>query len=163
VSAGADDEAIFVEYACALARLKRPAEALAVIELGLTRRPGSVTLRAHRGLYLHAVGRYEDELAALTGAVALDPESAEAQFQLGLGFARRRQYHASLSALQRAVDLSGGAPRFVSWLGRVAADAGRRDRAEGALRELRRQAISRPVPDALIDAVAYHLSASSRS
>jgi DNA-binding winged helix-turn-helix (wHTH) protein/Tfp pilus assembly protein PilF len=163
VAAGADDDALFVEYACALARQRQPALALEVIERGLARLPHSVTLRAYRGLYLHAVGRYHEELAALTDAVALDPGSAEAQFHLGLGFARRRDYGASLVALQRAVDLSGGAPRFLSWLGRIAADAGRRDQAEAVLRSLERQAITRPVPEDLINAVAFHLSAATRS
>lgn len=163
VDTGASDESLFVEYACALARQRRPAVALEIIERGLVRRPRSATLLAYRGLYLHAVGRYDEELAALAEAVASDPRSADAQFHLGLGFARRRDYGASLQALQRAVDLSGGEPRFLSWLGRIAADAGLRDQAEAILRALERQALTKPVSRDLISAVAYHLSVASRS
>ena len=159
VAVGADDEWVFVEYACALAHLERHALALGVVERGLALRPRSVTLRANRGLYLHAVGRYDEEFAALADAVALDPGSAEAQFHLGLGFARRRQYDSSLAALRRAVDLSGGAPRFLSWLGRIEADAGHLDRAESVLHLLQQRATTQHVPLDLINSVAYHLSA----
>ncbi len=159
--AGASDEAVFLDYACAQAHLGQRRLALQTIETGLTRQPQSVTLHANRGLYLHGVGRYDEELAELTGAVAMNPSSAEAQFHLGLGFARRRQYVASLSALQRAVLLSNGASRYLSWLGRIAAEAGRPDRAEAVLHLLQRRADEEHVPAELISSVAYYLAVSS--
>ncbi|HET9372069.1 MAG TPA: winged helix-turn-helix domain-containing protein [Vicinamibacterales bacterium] len=163
VMAGADEDAVFVDYSCVLAALKDHDGALRVIELGLDRHPRSIALRANRGLRLHAVGRYDEELAVLTDAVARDPASAVAQFHLGLGFARRSQYDASLAALERAVELSDDAAYYLSWLGRIAADAGDRQKAERVIRTLERKAASAPITPALIDAVAYHLAARSRS
>jgi DNA-binding winged helix-turn-helix (wHTH) protein len=116
-------ESAFMDDACALARVKQPQLALRTIERGLAMYPRSAALRAHRGLYLHAVGRYDDEMSALLDAVALDPRSAEAQFHLGLGYARRRAYAESLTALERAVVLDPNQPRYRSWLDLIAADA----------------------------------------
>jgi hypothetical protein len=58
------------------------------------------------------------------------------------------------------VALSDCAPQFLSWLGRIAADAGQGDVAEEVLRNLRDKAEKASVPAPLIDAVAYHLAAS---
>lgn len=159
IALGAGDARLFIDYACALKDARDFQRALAVVERGLARNPKSAPLLAHRGLHLHAVGRYGEELPALLEAVALDPRAAEAHFHLGLGYARRAQYAAALASLQAAVTLSDGAPQFLSWFGRIAADAGRRGDAEAALHELRRRASTSHVPAQLIDAVAYHLAA----
>jgi tetratricopeptide (TPR) repeat protein len=159
IATGGAEESLFAGHACALARLGRADAALGAIDRGLVLHARSAALRAHRGLYLHALRRYDEELSTLNAAVAVDPQSAEAHFQLGLGYARREQYGDSLAELQQAVLLSGGAPRFVSWFGRIAADAGRPSDARDALAALRRRAATHYVPPSLIDAVAYHLSA----
>ena len=159
VSTGASEPMVFTAYACALTRVKRPAEALAVIDRGLRILPRAPELRAHRGLLLHALGRYDEELATLQAVVADSPDSPDAHFHLGLGLARREQYDGAIAALRRAVSLSGGAPRFVSWLGRIAADAGRPADARSALEALRERAATRYVPADLIDSVKFHLSA----
>lgn len=160
VAGGAGDPTVFIDYACLLKDAGRPDRSLAVIEAGLARVPAAAALHAYRGLYLHAVGRYDEELPALRDAVALDPKSAEVHFQIGLGYARRQQFAASLASLQIAVALSDGAPRYLSWLGRIAADAGQPQQAEDVLRTLRRRAASAPIPAALIESVAYHLAVS---
>jgi DNA-binding winged helix-turn-helix (wHTH) protein len=116
-------ESAFIDDACALAKVKQPQLALRTIERGLVMYPRSAALRAHRGLYLHAVGRYDEEMTSLLNAVASDPRSAEAQFHLGLGYARRRDFASSLSALERAMKLSPDEPRYRRWLDLITADA----------------------------------------
>jgi hypothetical protein len=64
-------------------------------------------------------------MTALLDAVATDARSAEAQFHLGLGYARRRAFGESLTALARAVALDPGQARYRSWLDLIAADARR--------------------------------------
>ena len=118
-------ESVFIDDACALARAKEPQLALRTIERGLAMYPRSAALRANRGLYLHAVGRYDEEMTELLGAVATDPASAEAQFHLGLGYARRRVFAESLAALERAVRMKPDEPRYRRWLDLIAADAQR--------------------------------------
>jgi DNA-binding winged helix-turn-helix (wHTH) protein/Tfp pilus assembly protein PilF len=123
IEQGATERRVFIDYACVLKDVGRPAKSLEIIEAALARTPSSAVLRAHRGLYLHAVRRYEEEMPALLDAVAVDPRSAEAFFHLGLGYARRQQYAPSVAALKRAVVLSNGLPRFRMWLERIAMEA----------------------------------------
>jgi DNA-binding winged helix-turn-helix (wHTH) protein len=118
-------ESVFIEDACALMKVKQPQLALRTIERGLTMYPRSAALRANRGLYLHAVGRYDEEMSELMSAVATDPRSAEAQFHLGLGYARRRAFPESVAALERAVGMSPNEPRYRRWLDLIAVDARR--------------------------------------
>jgi DNA-binding winged helix-turn-helix (wHTH) protein len=118
-------ESVFIDDACAHARAKEPQRALRTIDRGLAMYPRSAALRANRGLYLHAVGRYDEEMTELLAAVATDPASAEAQFHLGLGYARRRAFADSLAALQRAVTMNPDEPRYRRWLDLIAADAQR--------------------------------------
>ena len=116
-------ESVFIDDACALAKVKQPQLALRTIERGLAMYPRSAALRANRGLYLHAVGRYDEEMTELLAAVGSDPQSAEAQFHLGLGYARRRAFAESLTALERAVTINPNEPRYRGWLRLIAADA----------------------------------------
>ena len=125
-------ESAFIDSACELFRGKQPHLALKTIERGLGMHPRSAALRAHRGLYLHAVGRYDEEIPALLDAVAADPRSAEAQFHLGLGYARRNAYADSLAALQNAVRLNPDEPRYRRWLDLVRASRGSRDAVTNA-------------------------------
>jgi tetratricopeptide (TPR) repeat protein len=115
-------ESVFIDDACALMKVKQPQLALRTIERGLTIYPRSAALRAYRGLYLHAVGRYDEEMTQLLDAVAIDSRSAEAQFHLGLGYARRRAFAQSMMALERAVRMNPNEPRYRHWLDLIAAD-----------------------------------------
>ena len=118
-------ESAYIEDACSLAKVKQPWLALRTIERGLAMYPRSAALRANRGLYLHALGRYDEEMIELRGAVAGDPRSAEAQFHLGLGYARRRAFAESLTALESAVRLKPNEQRYRHWRELIAADAQR--------------------------------------
>jgi DNA-binding winged helix-turn-helix (wHTH) protein/Flp pilus assembly protein TadD len=108
-----------VEYACRLKRLGRPDLALVAIDEALTREPVSGLLMAYRGLLLHAVGRYDEEMPTLLAAVGVEPQSPQVHLHLGLGYARRRHFDSALAALRRAVDLSGGARETQEWLRRI--------------------------------------------
>ena len=116
-------ESVFIDRACELFRSREPQLALRTVERGLGMHPHSAALRAHRGLYLHAVGRYDEEIPALLDAVAADPRSAEAQFHLGLGYARRRALTQSLAALDSAVRLNPNEPRYRRWRDLIHAEA----------------------------------------
>jgi DNA-binding winged helix-turn-helix (wHTH) protein len=117
-------ESVFIDRACELFRGRQPQLALQTVERGLGMHPHSAALRAHRGLYLHAVGRYDEEIPALLDAVAADPRSAEAQFHLGLGYARRNAFADSLAALHNAVTLNPNEPRYRRWLELVRGSVG---------------------------------------
>jgi DNA-binding winged helix-turn-helix (wHTH) protein/tetratricopeptide (TPR) repeat protein len=146
--------------ACVLNAQRRFDAALRVLDEAIVREPRMAALHAWRGLLLHSLHRYDEELTALRRAATMDPLSEEAIFHLGMGYMRRRQYDLALPALRQAVALSGGGGYYVSWYGRMAADAGDLRAAEGALQELRVIARTRGLAPALSDAVSYHIGAS---
>jgi DNA-binding winged helix-turn-helix (wHTH) protein/tetratricopeptide (TPR) repeat protein len=133
--------------------------ALRVLDEAIVREPQMAALHAWRGLLLHALHRYDDELTALQRAALMDPLSEEAAFHLGMGYARRRQYGLALPALRQAAALSGGGGYYVSWYGRMAADAGDFRAAEDALQQLQTIARTRGLAPPLSDAVSYHIHA----
>lgn len=146
-------------FACVLNAQRRFGEALRVLDTTIAREPRMAALHAWRGLMLHSLGRYDEELAALQHAAAIDPHSPEALFHLGMGYARRRQYDRALPALRQAVSLSGDGGYYISWFGRMAADAGDFAAAEQAVHDLEAIARTRGLAPALISAVASHIDA----
>jgi DNA-binding winged helix-turn-helix (wHTH) protein/tetratricopeptide (TPR) repeat protein len=143
--------------ACVLNAQRRFDAALRVLDEAIAHEPQMAALHAWRGLLLHSLHRYDDELTALQRAAAMDPLSEEAIFHLGMGYARRRQYDLALPALRQAARLSGGGGYYVSWYGRMAADAGDLHAAEDALHELEAIARTRGLAPALSDAISYHI------
>jgi DNA-binding winged helix-turn-helix (wHTH) protein len=134
------------------------ADALQVVDEVLAREPGNATFRAWRGMLLHTVHRYDDELIELQRAVSMDGDSWQAALHLGLGYARREAFDRALPALKRAVVLSdtGGIPLL--WLGRMAADAGDLATAEQVVQQLRDIARARGVTPSFADSVESHIA-----
>jgi DNA-binding winged helix-turn-helix (wHTH) protein len=137
----------------------RHSEALRVIDAGLARDPRNATLHAWRGFLLHAVRRYDDEMVELLAAVSMDERSWQAALHLGLGYSRRREYALALPALKRAVTLSDGGGVALSWLGRIAADAGDVATAIETLQQLRAAGRARGLEPSLAASIEYHLRA----
>jgi DNA-binding winged helix-turn-helix (wHTH) protein/tetratricopeptide (TPR) repeat protein len=141
----------------------RNAEALGTLDEALSRDPRNAILHAWRGLLLHAVRRYDDELAELQRAVSIDEHSWLAALHLGLGYSRRGQYDLALPALRHAVVLSDAGGVSLSWLGRVAADAGDTVTAENALRQLRESGGARGFDPSLAASIEHHLTQRERT
>jgi DNA-binding winged helix-turn-helix (wHTH) protein/tetratricopeptide (TPR) repeat protein len=134
------------------------AEGLRVLDEALSREPRNAMFHAWRGLLLHAVRRYDDEIVELRRAASLDESSWLAALHLGLGYSRRREYDLAIPALRRAVALSDAGGVSLSWLGRVAADAGDVATAADALRQLRDIGRARGLAPSLAASVEYHLA-----
>ena len=137
----------------------RIASALRVLDETLAMEPGNAQLHAWRGLLLHAARRYDEELAAVQRAVAIDQDSWMATLHVGLSYSRRRDYGRALPALRRAVALSDGSGLTLSWLGRIAADAGDIAAAEQALHQLRELTPARGLAPSMAASIEFHLAA----
>ena len=137
----------------------RYSEALRVVDDALRREPRNATLHGWRGCVLHALRRYDDEIVELERAVSIDEASWQAALHLGLGYSRRRQYGPALAELKRAVELSDAGGLSLSWLGRIAADAGDVATAEWALDRLRTIEQTRRLAPSLAASIEYHLAA----
>jgi DNA-binding winged helix-turn-helix (wHTH) protein/Tfp pilus assembly protein PilF len=136
----------------------RNAEGLRIVDEALSLEPNNALFHAWRGLLLHALRRYDDEIVALQRATSMDEASWLAALQLGLGYSRRGEYDRAIPALKRAVALSDAGGVSLSWLGRIAADAGDSATAAEALRQLRDAARVRGLAPSLAASVEHHMA-----
>ena len=136
----------------------RDAEGLRIVDEALSLEPDNALFHAWRGLLLHALRRYDDEIVALERATSMDEASWLAALQLGLGYSRRGEYHLAIPALKRAVALSDAGGVSLSWLGRIAADAGDSATAAEALRQLRAAGRVRGLAPSLAASVEHHMA-----
>ena len=103
-------------YACLLKSQGQVGEALRVIRQAHALAPESAKITAEVGFYLHASGQYEEEFPMLRRAIALDRNSPDAWFHLGLAEARRDAFDEAVAALERARALAADDEKVVRWL-----------------------------------------------
>jgi len=112
-----------------LLSLRRPAEALALLEAHLHDEPGHAAGWCARGRALNNLGRLEEASAAFFRALDIDPASADAWASLGHVLARRGRTSDAVEAWQRALAADPGQARALAGMGAAASAAGRRDEA----------------------------------
>jgi TolB-like protein/Flp pilus assembly protein TadD len=128
---------IRLRYASVLIVLGRADEAIAELEYALETDPLSVEVRLWL-LYALYLGRHADEAVQHAQAfVDLEPEHYLAHMALGLAHQSADRHDESIAALRRAVDLSGGFPVMVGWLGLVLGLGGQTAEARTMLERLR--------------------------
>lgn len=153
------DWSTYSRYACLLHKAGLPLDAVAIMRQARALAPEVAVVAAELGMYLHAARQYEAEMEQLRLAVSLEPESPAALFHLGLGLARRAAYAEAASVLDRAVTASDRELRYLAWLARILAEAGRIDEAKAALDEIALRAQRDYVPPALVGAARMALDA----
>ncbi len=87
------------------------------------------------GQYIYS-GQYDPAIENVQRRLELDPEFAEAHFELGRVYARKQMYGESIGEFQRAFDLSGGEPQYLGDLGYAYAVSGKRVEAIESLKQL---------------------------
>jgi Flp pilus assembly protein TadD len=105
------------------------------------------------GCRLYEARRYAEAIAPIQKVLEFNPDFAVAHRCLGQVYEVDRMYREAMRELQRAVELSGGAPLYVGALGHAFAVSGDRVGAQKALRKLEELATRRYVsnyPRALI-------------
>jgi serine/threonine-protein kinase len=134
-------------YAELLTRLGRKTEARAEIERALASDPLSLIVNSVSGwVYLNS-REPERALEQLRKTLALDANFIPAHGYLGLAHQQLGQYPQALAEFRRALELSGGSPRYLANLGVAQALAGQADAARQTLAELlRRNAQQRVQP-----------------
>jgi eukaryotic-like serine/threonine-protein kinase len=100
--------------------------------------PLSLIINASMGLSLYFARDYDQAIAELRKTVDLDPDFVEAHSRLGLVYEQKGMLREAVEEFQKAVAMSGGAPRFISALGHAYAISGQTARAQGALIRLER-------------------------
>jgi Tfp pilus assembly protein PilF len=84
-----------------LSPLRRHAEALAQLRLGLVDEPLYLLARVHIGMELHSLGRPEEGLAELEQVLTIDPQFGPALGMLGRELALRRRFSEARQLIER--------------------------------------------------------------
>jgi tetratricopeptide (TPR) repeat protein len=120
-----------------LSHAGRPTEALDHLERATRRAPRMVATHHNLGLVLAQLGRLDASIASLTRAFALDPDDtvvrralADAQYNSGVHFARRRLWKEAIGRYRAALAIDRG---FADSFNGIGVALGRLDNHEGAL------------------------------
>jgi TolB-like protein/Flp pilus assembly protein TadD len=117
--------------------LGRADEAIAELEHALETDPLSVEVNVWL-VYALVLGRHFDEAVRKARAfIELEPEHFLAHMTLGLAYLVQHRHDESIASFRRAVDLSGGLPVTVGWLGLALGLGGHAAEARSTLAHLR--------------------------
>lgn len=125
-----------LRYALVLMILGRNEEAAVELEHGLESDPLSLELRMWFIFMLYMLRQGERALAEALRCVELDPDHFGAHFALGQAHLAGRRYEESAAAFRKSVELSGGLPMVLGWLGLALGSAGRAAEARDVLGRL---------------------------
>lgn len=125
-----------LRYALVLMILGRNEEAATELEHSLESDPLSLELRLWFIFVLYMLRQDERALAEALACVELDPDHFAAYFALGHTHLAGRRYEESAAALRKSVELSGGLPMMLGWLGLALGLAGKTAEAREVLARL---------------------------
>jgi tetratricopeptide (TPR) repeat protein len=87
------------------------------------------------GQYIYQ-GQYDPAIENVRRRLEIDPDFAEAHFELGRVYTRKRMYGDAIAEFQKAFDLSGGEPQYLGDLGYAYGLSGNRVEAIQSLKQL---------------------------
>ncbi len=121
-------------------------DAAAEIELALDSDPQSTFLRSWLFCMLWLDRQYDRAAEQARLIVELDPSSPHGPWALGLVSREQGRFDESIAAHRAAVQLSGGSPLMLGWLGLALGQGGRAADARALLEQLHAMANARYVP-----------------
>jgi tetratricopeptide (TPR) repeat protein len=130
-----------------LTQLKRFDEALAEAKRAAELDPLSAIIASNLGdVYMYA-RRYDEALAQYQQARAIDQNFYTAYESIGEILALKGRYPESIAELQKGLELSGGDPLAKAYLAFALGKSGKRAEAQQLLDEIKRDALTRYVPN----------------
>jgi HemY protein len=115
----------YVDLSRSYRELKQPAEAVRVARKGLARLGREFELYDALGVALGDAGERDAAVEALRTAVALNPEDANANYNLAVALLGVRQLDEAVAALQRSLVLKPTFPSSLAMLAQIEIDSGR--------------------------------------
>jgi tetratricopeptide (TPR) repeat protein len=131
-------------YAIFLGGMTRFDEAMAQIKLAQELDPLSLIINTGAGRLLYNARRNDEAIAQLKKTLEMEPDFAEARFQLALVYEAKRMYTEALQEFDHARRLFQD-PTMIGWNGRVYALMGSRAEALKIAEELKEMAAARYV------------------
>jgi TolB-like protein/tetratricopeptide (TPR) repeat protein len=130
-------------YGFCLAAKGRLFEALASIRRGQELDPLAAPRRNELAMCYNWMRQYDEAIAEAQRALTLNPSFPLAYAELGLSHVQKKMYDEAIAELQVALDRGQSHPRVRGMLGYAYAAAGKREKAQTVLEQLKFEAISR--------------------
>ncbi|MBF8296996.1 MAG: hypothetical protein HW389_3541 [Bacteroidetes bacterium] len=128
----------------------RMGEAVADVERALQSDPLSVSMQWWLSVMLWLARRYDDGIERARMIIELDADYYPGHFLMGVFHIANRNNEQAIASLRSAVELSGGAPQMLGWLGFALSQAGNPTEAHALLDHLKKMALNSHVsPTAL--------------
>jgi serine/threonine protein kinase/tetratricopeptide (TPR) repeat protein len=124
-------------YALHLSSLGRQAEAAVEIRKAQQADPLSLMVQSVVGLVFYFARQYDQAAEQYLKALDLDPNFAFARWALGGVYVQNGRLQAAIEEFQKAVAMSGSAPRYIAGLGYGYARAGNKLEAQKRIEELK--------------------------
>ena len=121
-------------------------EAIAEIELALESDPLSPFIRTWLGMMLWFGRHYDRAIEQARMLLELEPANYLSHFAAGLYYREKRMFEEAIAAHGRSVELSGGSPLMLGWLGLALAQSGNTAEARAVLERLHAIASQAYVP-----------------
>ena len=137
-------------YGWYLAAMGRFDESIAEMKRAREVDPLSLPAIAHLGVPLFYARRYDDAIEHFQEALEMDPDCGYIRFRLALTYAQKAMYEEAIGELQPMRGTSSERDA-VAALGHIHAISNQRDKAQGALAELKERARQEYVP-------SYHMA-----
>jgi serine/threonine-protein kinase len=137
-------------YGWYLAAMGRFDESIAEMKRAREVDPLSLPAIAHLGVPLFYARRYDDAIEHFQEALEMDPDCSYIRFRLALTYAQKAMYEEAIGELQPMRGTSSERDA-VAALGHIHAISNQRDKAQGALAELKEKAKQEYVP-------SYHMA-----
>ncbi len=127
----------------------RMGEAIAELERAAEWDPQSYQVQMWLTIVVGLSRDYDRLLQQARLLIELEPTGASGHWQLMAGLRGKGMLEEAVASQRKAVDLSGGAPLMVGWLGLMLGMSGRADEARGVLERLETMSRTRYVPPSM--------------
>ncbi len=138
------------EYGFFLISVGKPEAALAEMQASARFDPLSARANTHVAYALLTLRRFPEAMAQAQKALALDQDLPFALYVTSRSQAAQGNFLEAIAVMQRAVQTSGGAPKYVFTLGMINSWAGRDKDAEKELSKLQAMTKQRYVPESYL-------------
>ncbi|MFC1693246.1 tetratricopeptide repeat protein [Candidatus Latescibacterota bacterium] len=137
---------INMNYSFLLTLTERHEEAIAEAKRAQELDPLSIHFSALVGIELYYAGRYDEAIKVLRMTITMNPNYYYPHYVLGFVYLGKSMLEESIAEYEKAVDISGGAPRVVASLAVAYYESGKKAKAEKLFDSLKQRSRDEYVP-----------------
>jgi serine/threonine protein kinase/Tfp pilus assembly protein PilF len=123
-------------YCTYLTGMGKNDEALAAMRKAVELDPLSVRLNSELAIYYYLFGKVEESMSQIQKTLEMDPHFGQAYWMKGIVLGSKNRFKEAVSALEKAVQMTGGSATISGYLGYYYAKSGDRAKAKKIIQRL---------------------------